>query len=89
MKTLVGNGLIILSGILWGLEAIPQIVKSYRTKSTGDLSAWYFAVCILAYACYLSGMFLHSDWFLGLVHTPSLILNSVILGMIFHYGKRN
>ncbi|KAL9931469.1 hypothetical protein V8E36_009634 [Tilletia maclaganii] len=39
-----------ISTILWSLQLIPQIIKSYRKKSTEGLSAWLLVIWLLGTA---------------------------------------
>lgn len=41
----IGKILIYIAGLLWGIELIPQIVKTYKTKRVEDISLPFFVMC--------------------------------------------
>jgi len=42
----LGNCLIVLAGLLWAVELVPQIIKTVKTKSVKDFSLVFFIVCV-------------------------------------------
>lgn len=88
MELLLGKICIYLAGILWGIELIPQIIKTYKTKSVKDISLSFFSVCLLAYTLYGIGNYLLKNWAVLISHIPSLILNLVMIIMILIYRRR-
>ncbi|MDR3567546.1 MAG: SemiSWEET transporter [Syntrophobacteraceae bacterium] len=62
----------LLAGFLTSSSAFPQLVKSYRTKSTKDLSLWYLAVI-------LSGVALWITYGIAISDIPLVVANSVSL----------
>jgi MtN3 and saliva related transmembrane protein len=60
----------LLAGFLTSSSAFPQLVKSYRTRSTKDLSLWYLAVI-------LSGVALWIAYGLAIADVPLVVANCV------------
>lgn len=87
LKT-IGNICFIVAGILWGMELIPQIIKTIRKKSVGDISVLFYNICLLAYIIYMIGAILSQLYVIALAHIPSFILLVVMLGLILKYRKR-
>ncbi len=75
------------AGLLILVSILPQIVKSWRTKSTKDLS-------LLRYLIYMSGVALWLVYGIVLVNGPMILINSInfflactMLYLIIAYGK--
>ena len=84
----LGNFLIVLAGLLWAIELVPQIIKTVRTKSVKDFSLAYFVVCLFAYIAYLIGNASLKNWVIFFAHVPSLIMNLIMVILIIVYRKR-
>lgn len=41
----------ILAGILFGMTYIPQLIRSYKSKSVGDISIGSWLIQVMAYIC--------------------------------------
>lgn len=77
------------AGFLWGIELIPQIRKTYKTKNVEGLSLSFFAICLVAYVFYAIGNIMLKNWNIVISHIPSLCLFLVQLIMIIKYRKGN
>lgn len=84
----LGNCLIVLAGLLWAVELVPQIIKTVKTKSVKDFSLVFFIVCLSAYVAYLIGNALLGNWVIFFAHIPSLVMNGVMVFLILVYRKR-
>jgi MtN3 and saliva related transmembrane protein len=62
----------LLAGFLTTSSAFPQLVKSYKTKSTKDLSFWFLAAIVLGVALWIVYGFAVSD-------VPVIVANCVSL----------
>lgn len=82
-----GNSLIILAGLLWVVELVPQIIKTVKSKSVDDLSLHFFVICLLAYIAYLTGNAILKNWVIFFAHVPSLIMNFIMVVLIVIYRK--
>jgi MtN3 and saliva related transmembrane protein len=76
------------AGLLILISLIPQIMKSWRTKSTGDLS-------LPRYLIYMSGTALWLAYGIVLKNIPMILTNGICLGLsgtvvylIVKYGKK-
>lgn len=83
------NLFFILSGILWSLELYPQLYKTYKTKRTGDISLFYYVMCICAYILFLIGAILMRNWYLLCSHILPFINLIILVILIIKYRKRN
>lgn len=84
----LGNFLIVLAGLIWAIELIPQIRRTLRTKSVEDISLSFFVLCTFAYATYLIGNAILKNWVIFFAHVPSLIMNLIMVILIMVYRKR-
>lgn len=60
----------LLAGFLTTGSAFPQLVKSYRTKSTRDLSLWYLTVILSGVTLWIAYGFAISD-------VPLMVANGI------------
>ena len=77
--------LIFIAGFLWGIELIPQLIKTYKTKSTKDISTLFFSICMLAYILYIIANVMLKNWSIVIAHIPSLVGNLCMLIMLYIY----
>ena len=82
MNTQLGNILFAVAGVLWGLELIPQLVKTYKSKQVGDFSPFFLALCLIAYTLFMIGCVLIGNWWLFFSHVLPVI--NVITMCIFY-----
>ena len=75
------------AGFLILISIIPQIIKSWKTKSTKDLS-------LLRYLIYVSGVILWLVYGIALKNLPIIIVNSLnfilacfVVYLIIRYGN--
>ncbi len=84
----IGNLLICIAGIIWGIELIPQMIKTYKSKNVDGISLLFFSMCLFAYLCYMTGSYLLQQWIILFSHLPSLIFNFTMVCMIIKYKKK-
>ena len=84
----IGNILICIAGILWGIELIPQLVKTHKTKKVEDISILFFSICLVAYISYGIGNVMLENWIIVIAHIPSFICLSIMLGFLFKYKNK-
>ncbi len=65
-----------LAGIFVVTSLLPQFLKSWKTKSTGDLSLWRYAIYIIGVTLWIVYGFI-------LPNGPMIIMNFVALVMAF------
>jgi MtN3 and saliva related transmembrane protein len=77
-----------IAGFLILVSIIPQIIKSWKTKSTKDLS-------LLRYLIYIAGVIMWLVYGIVLKNGPMIIVNSInlvlassVLYLIIKYGKK-
>jgi len=83
----IGKILIYIAGLCWGIELIPQLVKTYKRKKVSDISLCFFSLCLFAYICWITGSILEGYWDMVIAHTPSLILTFWMWILILRYRK--
>jgi MtN3 and saliva related transmembrane protein len=65
---------------------LPQVIKAFRTRSTGDISLAMFSIMAAGAALWLTYGILISDWPVIATNAASLGLMSIILGLKIRYG---
>lgn len=85
--TNIGNILIYIAGIIWGIELIPQLIKTYKTKNVESISLIFFIFSLLAYIIYLIGNTILQNWNIIIAHIPSLILTFWMVILIIKYRR--
>lgn len=83
-----GNILIYTAGIIWGIELIPQLIRTHKTKDVKGISLAFFVLCFFAYTCYTVGNILLNNINIVIAHIPSLVLTLWMLILIFKYGRK-
>ncbi len=63
-----------LAGLLVAISLVPQVVKSWRTKSTKDISLGWTVI-------YIAGLLLWVVYSLGIASWPLFVTNNVELGL--------
>jgi len=79
---------IVLAGILWSIELIPQLRKTIKTKNVKAISLAFFSMCMVAYLLYLFGNYVLENWIIFFSHIPSFLLNLWMVILIIKYRKK-
>jgi uncharacterized protein with PQ loop repeat len=88
MRIQISNILFGIAGILWGIECIPQIIKTIKRKSVKDISPPFFIICLIAYVVFFVGALTINNYWLAFSHIPSFIFIGVMVVLIFIYGRK-
>jgi len=83
----IGNILIYTAGLIWGIELIPQLKKTHKTKNVKGISLSFFVASLIAYALYMIGNGFLNNWNLIIAHMPSLILTFWMVILIIKYRR--
>lgn len=73
------------AGVLTTLGFVPQVVKTWRTKSGQDLSFGTFGALLLGAALWLTYGVLQDDAPLIAANSVSLVLQFTVLGLMLRY----
>ncbi len=80
--------LFIISGTLWAIELLPQLVKTYKTKKVGDISLFFPAICFISFLCFLTASILTKNWILVYSHAFPFVCNiAFLMQNIIYRGK--
>jgi len=82
---MIAKILFIVSGIVWGIELIPQIIKTVKRKSVKDVSLMMFVMCETAYMIYFVAAYLIREYVLIIAHIPSAVLLAVMICLVIKY----
>ncbi len=85
---LIPKILYIVSGTLWALETIPQIVRTYKRKTVGDISLFFPLLCFISFLCFLTASFMVKNWILLYTHIFPFICNIIFLSQVLIYGRK-
>jgi uncharacterized protein with PQ loop repeat len=88
MNVQISNILFAIAGILWGIECIPQIIKTIKRKSVKDISPPFFIICLIAYVIYFVGALMIDNYWLAFSHIPSFIFIGMMVVLLFIYGRK-
>jgi MtN3 and saliva related transmembrane protein len=64
----------LLAGALTTLAFVPQVLKTWRTRSTADISLWMFSILVAGIAAWLVYGVIIGD-------APLILANAVTLGL--------
>lgn len=87
MVKVLANACVLAAGLLWGIELIPQVMKTIKTKNVEGISIAFFMTCLSAYVLYMVGNILLHNWMVVIAHIPSLILNGIMARLIYKYRR--
>ncbi len=68
-----------VAGVLTVVSFLPQVIRTWRTKETKDLSFGMFALLITAGALWITYGALSTDWPVVATNVGTVILNCAIL----------
>ena len=85
LLTTIANVFIYVSGILWSIELIPQIIKTVKRRSIKDISPIYFFISFTAYILYLIANTILENWPIVFSHIPGLCATIVMLCILYKY----
>lgn len=75
-----------VAGTCSTLAFLPQVVRTWRTRSTDDISLGMFSLMVLGIALWLFYGIVIGDWPLIVADSISLLLAASILWMKVRYG---
>lgn len=76
----------LVGGSLGIISFVPQIIKSYRTKKTRDLSARMFMLLIVGNVLWIIHGIIHHDFALLFTNDVALAMSVSVLGMKLRFG---
>ena len=86
-KVFIANTLIYTAGILWGIELIPQVIKTIKSKNVEGISLAFFIMCLFSYVIYIIGNLLLGNKNIVIAHIPSLLFNMIMITLLMRYKK--
>jgi uncharacterized protein with PQ loop repeat len=75
--------------VLFGLCYIPQILKTFRLKSVGDVSLWQWVVQLIGYACGLIFALCLKNCILIFGYSWGLFCTIIFLILYFKYREKH
>jgi MtN3 and saliva related transmembrane protein len=69
----------LLAGVLTTVAFVPQVVKTWRTRSTHDISLWMFSILVAGIIAWLAYGAILGDLPLILANAVTLLLAGTIL----------
>lgn len=76
-----------IAGILTSVAAIPQVVKTFKSRHVRDISVWQPVLLALGVALWMIYGILINDLPLILANITPLICNVILTGMKIRYGR--
>ncbi len=77
-----------IAGILGLIALIPQIVKSFETKSTGDLSLSMYLIYTISVILWLVYGYLINSMPMIIINSILIVFCLIIIALEIKYGKR-
>jgi MtN3 and saliva related transmembrane protein len=79
----------LMAGTLTSIAAIPQVIKTLKTRHVRDISIWQPLLLAFGLALWLIYGILINDLPLILANITPLICNVVLTGMKIRYGRED
>jgi len=78
-----------VAGILTSIAAVPQVVKTFKSRHVRDISIWQPLLLAFGVALWMIYGILINDLPLILANITPLICNILLTGMKIHYGRED
>ena len=75
-----------VAGILVVISLLPQVIKSWKTKSTKDISLWRYVIYVVGLILWVTYAFLISNGPVGVMNGIGLVLALSILLLKIKHG---
>ena len=79
----------LVAGTLTSIAAIPQVIKTLKTRHVRDISIWQPLLLAFGVALWMMYGILINDLPLILANITPLICNAVLTGMKIYYGRED
>ena len=79
----------LLAGTLTSIAAIPQVIKTLKTRHVRDISVWQPLLLAFGVALWMMYGILINDFPLIVANITPLICNVVLTGMKIRYGRED
>jgi len=79
----------LVAGTLTSIAAIPQVIKTVKTRHVRDISIWQPLLLSFGVALWMVYGILIGDWPLILANITPLVCNVILTGMKLRYGKED
>ena len=76
-----------VSGTLWGIELLPQLWKTYKRKTVGDISIFFPLICFTSFCIFMIANFIARNWTLIFSHLAPYVCNFIWLLMVLKYRR--
>ncbi|MDD2897960.1 MAG: SemiSWEET transporter [Desulfuromonadaceae bacterium] len=77
----------LVAGTLTSIAAVPQVVKTLKTRHVRDISIWQPLLLAFGVSLWMVYGILINDFPLIVANITPLICNVVLTGMKLHYGR--
>ena len=84
----IANILFTISGTLWAIELLPQLIRTYKTKKVEDISLFFPLICMISFCCFMIGNLLIKNWILIQAHALPFVANLIFLIMVIIYRRK-
>jgi MtN3 and saliva related transmembrane protein len=79
----------LVAGMLTSIAAIPQVIKTMKTRHARDISIWQPLLLAFGVALWMMYGILINDFPLIVANITPLICNVVLTGMKIRYGRED
>ena len=85
---MIAKILFLISGVLWGIEMIPQLTRIYKRKTVNDISILFPLICVISMIFYLIASYLTRNWILIISIASPFVCNIIFLIQVIIYGRK-
>ncbi len=79
----------LVAGTLTSIAAVPQVIKTLKTRHARDISIWQPLLLSFGVALWMIYGILINDLPLIVANITPLVCNVILTGMKIHYGKED
>ena len=84
-----GNTFLILAALLWCVNLLPQMIKTYRTKDVQGISLLWIILSALAYIMFELGNIFSQNYSVAAIYLIPAAMNCVLCAMVIKYNFQN
>lgn len=75
-----------VAGILVVISILPQVIKSWRTRLTRDISLWRYVIYVIGLILWITYAIIIKNGPVAVMNSVGLILALMVLGLKIKYG---
>lgn len=86
---LIGDIFYTLAAFFWTIALIPQLLKTYRSKTADDISLIWLYINSTAYICFMCGHVLTNQMYMFYIYILPTAIVFILTILVYKYKHNN